>query len=451
MTPTTKKRPQTPLASTTQHRPSVLIVGTGLTGAICCHQLRAAMADHIRIEAIDMARGVGGRMSTTRWGNNSRANTGAQYASCVSSSTKQALFDVCALAPRLDIEEISQPVQRSLHFRSGTTYSHFGIPGGTNNLVKQFLYAGRPDTVSFETRLTKLWKSTNRIVPEFDLRRGGSGDLLSDAFDVVILALPPKDAAKFFQNNRSGRHDPQSQADLHRHYKKQSSHNSQASTKIHGVLPVSLDKKTSAKMRGIVYVGRYSLILWFDQLAGTRFAKVVFENWQKRGAPSHGKLEHDVLDAVFLQEQGKVLVAQSTVDLWKKYSGVSAGGGRGGGKQMNGNSAGNSLSQIVGGGRQEVRNVLTTALEQLASASSPNGREDIPRVAHAKLLNWRTSQVEAPLLQSEGDSMMLSAENGRIILTGDWVKESSLEGCYQAGAAAAKAVVQHLEGKMNRK
>ena len=61
----------------------VLIVGSGLTGALTAYHVRKALRDRARIDVADMARGAGGRASTTRYeggGGSTRANTGAQYA-----------------------------------------------------------------------------------------------------------------------------------------------------------------------------------------------------------------------------------------------------------------------------------------------------------------------------------------------------------------------------------
>ena len=65
----------------------VPIVGTGLTGALTCYHLRKALCDRVHIDCADMARGAGGRMSTTRYEGKHgsvRANTGAQYVSAAS-------------------------------------------------------------------------------------------------------------------------------------------------------------------------------------------------------------------------------------------------------------------------------------------------------------------------------------------------------------------------------
>ena len=434
----------------TSNRPKVLIVGSGITGAICSHQIRSLLP-HVQLNVADMARGPGGRMSTTRHNvreTEIKANTGAQYASCCSEDIRKMLMDVCGQDPPLHIKEIETPMERSLHFRLSEpeAYTHFEIPGGTNNLVKQFLYAGRPDVVSFQTRLAKLWRNpeNNKIVPQFDLRRKNSPKKSVDSsltleYDAVVLALPPKDIIKFFQNqngNHRPRHDPQSQADLHRHFN-QSNLNT---APLPDCLPLVFDEKLNTQLRKVQYIGQYSLALWFDNQQGLEFVQRTFEAFNtERNA-------HPVLDAVFMQQQGHVLVAQSTETLWKQYGlWVSAGGGRGGGRQKRGRSAGNTLNQIKGGGREEVRAILTKALEELA------GGTPIPQVSHAKLLNWRTCQVNVPLVVPQGDSVATTTENGRVILTGDWCIESSFEGCYRAGEAAAKLVQKQLMTENTRR
>jgi len=368
------------------------------------------------------------------------------------------------------------------------------------------LYSGQPDIVSFETRLTKLWKTQNnkKIIPEFDLRRGrGRGcnvkknnneneSSLSQEYDAVVLALPPKDIIKFFHSNSNHRHDPQSQADLHRHYNKDNNNNNKRGRNDNdNYLPLTLDRQTINKLRSIDYVGRYSLALWFsDKSNGIEFAQNVSNNWQRIQAGQQQQQVTSVIDAIFLQggNSGNALVVQSTVDLWRKYSGVNARGGRGGGNQKNVKSAGNSMGNIASGGRQAVKRILMKALEDLYDGGN-NGNngsrgqsmsKKIPEANHAKLLNWRTSQVNIPLMammqhQQEGKKLqegnkkihdnniqntnqkenqvqgngleIVSTEDGKVIMTGDWCTESSFEGCYRAALATSNLVLDELERK----
>ena len=132
----------------------VLIVGSGLTGSLTCFHLRQKFKS-ARIDVADMARGAGGRMSTTRYGANAiKANTGAQYLSCFSSEAANLLQTVCS------VDRVDSPLRRSTHFllQPDEAYSHFLPRGGTNMAVKDFLSAGSPNTCSFESRLQCITK-----------------------------------------------------------------------------------------------------------------------------------------------------------------------------------------------------------------------------------------------------------------------------------------------------
>ena len=129
----------------------------------------------------------------------------------------------------------------------------------------------------------------------------------------------------------------------------------------------------------------------------------------------------------------------TTVNLWKKHSGV---GGR---KQ-------NSLN-VARGGRHAVRKTLGNALEDVYdynNNSNNQRKSSIPNFSHAKLLNWRTSQVNVPPqenkegIQNNDNNAIVTTEEGKIIMTGDWCAESSYEGCYRAATAASNLVLRHL-------
>jgi len=80
----------------------VLVVGTGLTGSLTCFHLRQRMP-HVKLDVADMARGPGGRMSTTRFGvDETKANTGAQYISCYSPEANALLEGMSTSEGRLD-------------------------------------------------------------------------------------------------------------------------------------------------------------------------------------------------------------------------------------------------------------------------------------------------------------------------------------------------------------
>jgi len=178
--------------------PRVLIVGTGLTGSLTCYHLRASATEKslpLRIDVADMARGPGGRMSTTRFGPDSiRANTGAQYLSTSSARAAALLQSACASSSSsaCPLDRVADPLKRTTHFSQNPDdhYTHWLPRLGTNSAVRQFLYGGEPDLVVFESRLQRMAASSTsarlQLVPLFD--SGGT----KSAYDVVILAMPPK-------------------------------------------------------------------------------------------------------------------------------------------------------------------------------------------------------------------------------------------------------------------
>lgn len=374
------------------------------------------------IDVADMARGAGGRMSTTRWGPDSiKANTGAQYVSCYSPEATSLLETVCT-ADQCPIDRIDAPLKRSTHFvlQPEASYTHWLPRGGTNTVVKQFLLAGQPDQLEFESRLERLTLSQgNKLYPVFD--RGGA---LASCYDAIVLAMPPKDILRFFSHSSVSTPDPQSQADLHRR-----TNRGRSSSLPRGHQQISLPAETVRRLHTPSYNGRYSLALWLQE--GNEFIGALQAGWESHQGP------HPVIDMISSQEG--VLVAQSTVDLWKRVEGGGRGRSGKGGKHAKGKGKGkgvatDSLGRIQGGGRDAARGHITASLEELAGCK-------IPRSQHAKLLNWRTSQACPPLPQGQP---AITAEDGRLIFTGDWCVESSFEGCNLAAQIAAAAVVEAI-------
>ena len=395
----------------------VLIVGTGLVGSLTCYHLRNILKKEVRIDMSDMARGAGGRMSTTRFGDNgTRANTGAQYVSCCSPEAATLLASVCSLEQACGMDRIEAPERRSTHFNLQTdgSYAHWLPHDGTNAVVKQFLHAGQPDSVVFESRLQQVAASPElgTLLPIFD--RGG---LHASGYSAMILAMPPKDILKFFDTGESERHDPQSQADLHR----RTNRGRGATSLPPGYRHVSLPSDVVQRLRTVSYVGRFSLALWFDKRSEP-FIRRLSEAWGERREP------HAEIDLIS-QQPGGVFVVQSTVEFWRRQNSGKGGRGRGGGGRGGGGSR---------GGHEAARAFLVAALEDLAGDS-------MPRPLNAKLLNWRTSQADRVLPPSdEGRAAVVTAEEGRLIFTGDWCVESSFEGCNRAALAAASAAKDTL-------
>ena len=330
------------------------------------HKNISSMGDGLRLEFADMARGAGGRMSTTRWGNPEvRANTGAQYISCCSNETATLLENVCAQSggeTSCPIERVAKPNKRSTHFllKPNEAYSHWLPRYGTNRVVKAFLYAGKPQSVSFGSRLQQLTErdADRKICASFD--RGG--DALSSSFDCVVLAMPPKDILRFF--NVHGGPDPQSQADLHRKTNK----GRRAKLPSDNHRKIVLEKSVLSKLRTPSYNGRYSLAQWFEE--EDAFVSAVCTGW------AAVKGSHADIDMISSQPGG-ALVVQSTVELWRQVEGGGRKRGRGKGKRGHAGK---------GGGRKAAQARLVSSMESLA------GRR-MPRPKHTKLLNWCASGV----------------------------------------------------------
>ena len=403
----------------------MLIVGTGLTGSLTCYHLRQRCGPNLVIDVADMARGAGGRMSTTRWGADEiRANTGAQYISCCTAETQDLLESVCASNGSHEclIDQVDAPLKRSTHFvlQPDDAYTHWLPRSGTNSVVKQFLHAGAPNQLAFESRLQRVTAlNEHQLFAQFD--RGGK----DRSYDAIVLAMPPKDILRFFNNNSS--QDSQSQADLHRRTNKSNKSNVLPQGHRHIALPPDVLRK----LREPAYNGRYSLATWFHD---DQFINALRAGWDSLQEP------HAVIDMISPQ-QG-VLVTQSTVELWKR---VSGGGGKRGGKgkgkgkgkgQSHRNSSAASSQGSQGGGRDAARSQIVAALEEIAGRT-------MPRAQHAKLLNWRTSQAAPPLVQ---DRPVVTANSGQLIFTGDWCVESSFEGCNLAAQAAATAAADSIAG-----
>ena len=426
----------------TQPEARVLIVGTGMVGSLTCYHLRNILKKEVHIDMADMARGAGGRMSTTRFGDaGTRANTGAQYVSCCTPEAAALLTAVCSSEHECSMDRIEAPERRSTHFKlqPDESYSHWLPRDGTNAVVKQFLYAGEPDSVVFEARLQRIASSaaSGMLLPLFD--RGG----LQASYSVVILAMPPKDILKFFDTGDGGKYDPQSQADLHRH----TNRGKGAANLLPGYHHVALPPSVVRQLRAPSYIGRYSLALWLGDGGGS-FLRRLSEAWSKRGAP-RGASNHlddgEVIDLITVQPGG-VVVVQSTEGFWREMTNAPAsvgGGVKGDGRGAVGQGGRGKGGRGKGGGRggaghEVVRAHLATALEDLAG-------ESMPRALHSKLLNWRTSQADRVLPPSEsGTPAVITAEEGKLIFTGDWCAESSFEGCHQAALAAATAAMHTL-------
>ena len=216
----------------------VLIAGGGLTGALTAHapkQAAAAGGVGVHITVWESARGAGGRMSTTRWQRDGRggrsvevaANTGAQYVSAAEHGPCAPLLGEAmaagVLAGPLPPPQVS-PHSRCFECHAGSSggggaapapVRDYAAPRGTSAVVKFFLRAA--DSSRFSARLQSLSVSVGAAAAGPASAGagcggsqwlasgstgggggggGGDGNSLRQQFDAVVLAMPPKDAAR---------------------------------------------------------------------------------------------------------------------------------------------------------------------------------------------------------------------------------------------------------------
>ncbi|XP_049810487.1 renalase-like [Schistocerca nitens] len=158
----------------------VLIVGSGITSAITCNYLRERCRSSCRVIVWDKARGVGGRMSTSRSPtmDSCTADLGAQYITTVPENIEasKVVYSTCFTKGLL------QPLQsliEGMHTFPKNTV-HYVAPRGMNSLVKEFLTA---DEVQFNRLVTSITQNGNKLDVE-------TKDGYKDTFDVVVLTMP---------------------------------------------------------------------------------------------------------------------------------------------------------------------------------------------------------------------------------------------------------------------
>ena len=289
----------------------------------------------------------------------------------------------------------------------------FHATKGTSAVVKHFMEAA--DVVRFETRLQSLHRksgggwlaapngkgkaSVGRVADSSQPGWKGGSTQDSEEYDAVVLAMPPKDAARVSGD------------------------------------AARVLQKVQQQTKHVQWLARFSIALWWeprDAAAAQAFVSAA--------SLAHQAAPEGILDAVVVQPMpastGSVsVVIQSTSEFWSRHSNVHAGGGRGGGKQAGGGALAGRPEQVTGKGRGAVQAELLAALQALSS------RLVMPKPAHVKMLNWRTSQVKTParLADEDGACVVVSTEPS-LVLAGDWCSESSFQGCAISALAAAVAV-----------
>ena len=179
----------------------VLVVGAGLVGALTAKLLRRERSD-IHISVWEKARGAGGRASTTRFDGIS-ANTGCQYLSSSDGTSAASILldEVSTLGLAVRLEKESS-VARSQCFRGVKV--DWAATKGTSSIVKHFLSTSTNE-LRFGTRVKSLRQVNGRwsvsLSREKKSSSSPSSGNLNNEYDMVVLAMPPTEAARVLASN----------------------------------------------------------------------------------------------------------------------------------------------------------------------------------------------------------------------------------------------------------
>ncbi|XP_068081991.1 renalase-like [Anabrus simplex] len=158
----------------------VLLVGSGITSSLTSTFIKKKVKDSLYLEVWDKAKGVGGRMSTSRSTTciSSKVDLGAQYITALPEEflKNQELYE--SLLSSNVLEPLNANVEGMKLFPAGT--KHFVAPNGMNSVVRHFL---QYDEIKFEHHVTAISQHENKVLVQ---TKGGDKDL----FDAVILTMP---------------------------------------------------------------------------------------------------------------------------------------------------------------------------------------------------------------------------------------------------------------------
>ncbi|KAG8552392.1 hypothetical protein GDO81_004511 [Engystomops pustulosus] len=159
----------------------ILIVGAGLTGSLCAHLLRRALASKLQLVIWDKARGAGGRMSTSRCTSdpNCTVDLGAQYITVTPDYAQKHKM----LHDELVAKGICIPLRATVEgmvMKEGSY--NLVTPQGVSSIVKHYLSQSGAD-IFYERHVTHI----NLRDGKWEVcRKSGT----PENFDIVVLTMP---------------------------------------------------------------------------------------------------------------------------------------------------------------------------------------------------------------------------------------------------------------------
>jgi len=159
----------------------VLVVGTGLTGAVTASLLREKLPNSTQIHVWDKSRGAGGRMGTSRGPKGkTTVDLGAQYIS----STPENYANHNRFFTELEVGKILEPLKGSIvgdkNHEDGT--KHFVSPNGVGSVVKHFLKKSGA-VISFNKQITDVSEIDGSLSV-------ATNEGVKECYDCVILTMP---------------------------------------------------------------------------------------------------------------------------------------------------------------------------------------------------------------------------------------------------------------------
>ena len=362
----------------------VLVVGAGATGSAAALRLRQLGGKNVMVEVWEKARGPGGRMSTNRQevnGATVRADMGAQYISIEESDT--AGLQVADLLLSSGVCAQVSPEHLSATPERPKQAKHLvGTAGGVNDALKLLLEEADA-TMHYEKRVASL-----------DLQRGvwraRPFEGASGVFDAVLIAVP---GCGVGGDNL---------------------------LKIHGNWENMLTPAQNKNLWAAEHDQRWSFAFFLPSNCQS-----ICEDFF--GPKALEKLiDDDVLHILCYQSRktemasgnsngGLVLVAHTTKE-WAKRNAQ-----RGGRDERLLKEVATHVQKLIG---------LQGPLSQLTNTS--------------KVITWKQSQVEKPVLSESGPCMVVSS-SPPLLLAGDYFTSSSFSGCFQSGVAAAEKLMTALQ------
>lgn len=161
--------------------PKILLVGTGVTSAVTGLFLRSCIPQAL-IVVWDKAKGIGGRMSTSRSSsdNSCIADLGAQYIS----TTEEIIKNNYDIYEPLFTERIIEPMKCNVvGMKESDSLKNFVTPYGMSSVVKCFLKKAEINEICFEHHITEISQVSNKWFV-----RTTSGT--KNYFDIIILTMP---------------------------------------------------------------------------------------------------------------------------------------------------------------------------------------------------------------------------------------------------------------------